>query len=125
MARASNSTGKAALAAILKGLEGVTPGPWMRSGIQQKRLDRNGPFLAAGPDGACVFFSPTGRTHNDHANCIRDLDHIARCDPGTMRKIGEYVAELEKDVAFLSQQLGIIEHEQDHEAILKVTAKYA
>jgi hypothetical protein len=72
---------------IEAGLEGVTPGPWIRSGIQQGGLDQHGKFLAAGPDGALLFFSPIGKTGKEQATCIRDLNHIARLDPDTIRSL--------------------------------------
>ncbi|MCC2098658.1 MAG: Lar family restriction alleviation protein, partial [Hyphomicrobiales bacterium] len=70
-----------------RGLEGVTPGPWIRSGVQYRATDLSGKLLAAGPDGGLLFFSPMGGDGDQQAAAIRDLDHIARCHPANIRKL--------------------------------------
>lgn len=95
---------------MLDGLAGVTPGSWTRSGVQVKRLDQHGPFLAAGPDGAHLFFSPIGKTGKDQATCIRDLNHVARCGPDDIRPILEAatrISTLEAENARLREQIKV------------------
>lgn len=67
--------------------EAATPGPWVRSGVQQKHLDQHGPYLAVGPDGVMLFFSPLGHSVGAQAQCIRDLDFVAHANPATILRL--------------------------------------
>jgi hypothetical protein len=81
---------------MLDGLDGVTPGPWdvMRQNLRAG--DRSGHWsvpLQVGkkPNGgntfAEVYMGGPAATHNSAAEVSALAEHIARCDPDTMRAI--------------------------------------
>lgn len=73
--------GREALAAIVAGLEGVTPGPW-------KKIGSIGEYWLATDDGYL-------QTGHESAFDEKDADHIARCHPEAIRSIADYVAKVE------------------------------
>lgn len=70
------------VAELAKGCEGVTPGPWIRSGVRRKIHDQD--CLMVGPDGFMIAAIPVGRRPNEHAGAFRDAGFIAACDPQTI-----------------------------------------
>ena len=74
--------GKAALAVIMKNLDGVTPGDWESHGDV---VDPSSDQMNAGYS-ICETVGP-------HAH--RNAAHVALCGPNPMRSIAAYVAELE------------------------------
>ena len=79
-----------ALAEIVAGLDGVTPGfpRWIRLFGERTVYTRD-------PNDGCRIAAVV-RADATYSNEI--LDHIARCDPATMRSIADYVAALEAQV---------------------------
>lgn len=76
----NNPTRPPELDALLNGLEGVTLGPWtVFSADEDYRIDTVDGFIAW------------------EVEEVENAAHIARCDPDTIRKIGEYVAALEAE----------------------------
>lgn len=72
-----------AIKELLAGMDGVTEGPWMRSGI---RCKNPGDSLMVGPDGSTIYAIPIGR---DHAGAFRDAGYLAQCSPANLRPILE------------------------------------
>ena len=72
------------LAEMLAGLEGVTPGPWDTRANLVRAID--------GDDAIPIFESRMPWKKHRHTRTVvnqewHNLNHIARCDPDTMRSI--------------------------------------
>lgn len=128
--------GKAALAAIVERLDGVTRGPWFSDG--EISGGGNGNFRAYAIYGPNLSYgSPASicDTHNAGEILIKNdweedmprdeqgrvnMDHIARCDPDTMRAIAAYAAELEarlgaiEKIAQEAADTAVALHEEAH-----------
>jgi hypothetical protein len=65
-------------------LEGVTPGPWIQSGV---RVNISENCIMVGPDGFLIYAIPWGRHPKDHAGAFRDAAHLRRCSPDNIRAI--------------------------------------
>lgn len=106
----ADHSGKAALAAIVEGLKGVTPGPWWADSERSEGGDgRFDAFAVYGPEQRYGRPSSICDTHNSGEIRIQhehdttpwdeqgrvNMDHISRCDPATMQSIAAYVVELE------------------------------
>jgi hypothetical protein len=75
---------EAVIREMLDGLEGVTPGPWLPSQdtpphVFTEARDEDG-------DSTLVATAPQGAGYVTYA-ARRDVAHIARCDPDTMRQV--------------------------------------
>lgn len=99
----------------------ATPGPWIRSGIQQRMTEKS---LGAGPDGRLLFFSPLGATNNDQAQCIRDMDFIAALDPQTVLALID-LARRADDHYFAVDYTGCIHEAPDRETAIKWAEDFA
>lgn len=91
----NNHPGRTALKEIVEALDGVTPGPWIRSGVRQ-RIQAD--CLMVGRDDFLFIALPCGRTEKEHAGAFVDAAHFARCDPETIRSIASLVAEQDKEL---------------------------
>jgi hypothetical protein len=69
--------------ALLTGLDGVTPGPWIVEG-----LNRSGNFSVAWKPELKVC-----QTYGDSVSAGGNAAHIARCDPDTIRALCELALE--------------------------------
>lgn len=82
----TNEISNERLEEMLAGLQGVTPGPWQRHEPEEEET-----LVITGDEhGETIVVVPWGREitrAHEMGTAHRDADHIARCDPDTMRSI--------------------------------------
>lgn len=114
------SNGTEALAAIVAGLKGVTPGPWWADSERSEGGDGTfNAFAVYGPETRYGHPSSICDTHNSGEIMIErdgddtpwdeqgrvNMEHIARCDPDTMRAIASDIATKDAEIARLREAL--------------------
>lgn len=71
---------------MLAGLEGVTPGPWLKEMEQDEEEDFPSFYVSSAVTTSCNL-TVVAKMGEASANARTDASHIARCDPDTMRSI--------------------------------------
>jgi hypothetical protein len=71
---------------MLAGLEGVTPGPWVKETEQDEEEDLPAFYVSSTVTTSCNL-TVVARMGEASAAARTDAAHIARCDPDTMREI--------------------------------------
>lgn len=102
---------RAKLAAIIAGLEGVTPGPWsiaadtFPTGDDPDYDER---FLMApdeSGDHSIASFRHGCEEASEHGARDANASHVARCDPDTMRALAALVASQDAEISRLREAL--------------------
>ncbi|ANK73769.1 hypothetical protein FA04_14755 [Ensifer adhaerens] len=95
-------TAKHLLSEIVAGLDGVTEGPWVASGVTSVIGGTRFMFINKEPLGELVRICLPDRPIKGFGSTVRDQKHIARCDPDSLRAIAAYVGRLEKALERIS-----------------------
>lgn len=99
-------TAKAKMAAIVAGLDGVTPGPWSIKPDHQHPEDVHhvvGPSkIVVGLDGICSPHRMSDRTFRED---MANMAHIARCSPDNIRTLASYIRHLEEENSRMAKAL--------------------
>ena len=109
--------GRAALADIVEGLRGVTPGPWGFSGTRYRMNSAEWQNIFNGND---LVFAVVNIEPHTLAG-LKDGKHIARCHPQAISSIAAYVAEQDEQIRQLEAALS---HVWSADAIRALNGKW-
>ena len=113
-----------AIARIVDNMDGVTPGPWDADWIKSENIHCYGVLtdqgficdtLNADAEVVEIFRDHDGEGDFDDIDIqgMRNMQHLSRCDPDTMRAIAALLAELDAEIERLNSALDRVEYQHD------------
>lgn len=107
-------TAKHLLDQIVRGLDGVTAGPWVVKETTVNGIGYGGHWLEVADENQDICISGSGGAKSytqrvvdtqQHDDNEANLRHFARCDPDAIREIAAYVRDLEERLAKAAEAL--------------------